>query len=155
MSFWFGCWVVCVVVVLFFVFSGDTLIIVSPFLSYRGIANQTRCIDDRLSFERARHRQKKSPVLVIIMTVVPTRQPSQSIGGLTMQQVLASDQWLLYLWSPHLVAYYIEKDLHPILSDTSSYLFKHFSFHRKDECMHGPKPTVTNRASRCLRNRSE
>ena len=59
MSFWFGCWVVCVVVVLFFVFSGDTLIIVSPFLSYRGIANQTRCIDDRLSFERARHRPKK------------------------------------------------------------------------------------------------
>ena len=47
-------------VVLFFVFSGDTLIIVSPFLSYGGIANQTRCIDDRLSFERARHRQKKS-----------------------------------------------------------------------------------------------
>ena len=45
---WFGCWVVCVVVVLFFVFSGDTLIIVSPFLSYGRIANQTRCIDDRL-----------------------------------------------------------------------------------------------------------
>ena len=60
------------------------------------------------------------PMLVIIMTVVPTRQPSQSIGGLTMQQGLASDQWLLYIWSPHLVAYYIEKDLHPILSDTSS-----------------------------------
>ena len=58
-SFWFGCWVVWVVVVLFFVFSGDTLIFVSPFLSSRGIANQTRCIDDRLSFERARHRQKK------------------------------------------------------------------------------------------------
>ena len=41
-------------------FSGDTLIIVSPFLSSRGIANQTIGIDDRLSFERARHRQKKN-----------------------------------------------------------------------------------------------
>ena len=52
-------------VVLLFVFYGDTLIIVSPFLSYGGIANQTRCIDDRLSFERARHRQKKkAPPLV-------------------------------------------------------------------------------------------
>ena len=30
--------------------------------------------------------------------------------------------------SPHLVA--IQEDSHPILSDTSSYLFKHFSFHR-------------------------
>ena len=35
-----GCWVVCVgVFVLCFVFVGDTLIFVSPFLSYGGIAN--------------------------------------------------------------------------------------------------------------------
>ena len=88
--------------------------------------------------------------------LVPTRQPSQSIGGSTMHQGLASDQWLLYLWSPHLVAYYIEEDLHPILSDTNSYLFKHFCFHRKDKCMRGPKPTVTNRASRYFfKNRPE
>ena len=31
----------------------------------------------------------------------------------------------------------LEEDLHPIGSDTSSCLFKHFSFHRKNECMHG------------------
>ena len=45
--------------VLVFVFVGDTLIIVSPFLSYGGIANQTRCIDNRLSFKRARPAKKK------------------------------------------------------------------------------------------------
>ena len=41
--FGFGCWVGCVVVCcLVFVFVGDTLIIVSPFLSYEGIANQNK-----------------------------------------------------------------------------------------------------------------
>ena len=34
------------------------------------------------------------------MTVVPTRQPSQSIGGLPMHQGHASDHWLLYVLSP-------------------------------------------------------
>ena len=50
--------------VLFFVLVADTWIIVSPFLSYGGIANYTRCIDDRLSFERARHRPKKKKLPV-------------------------------------------------------------------------------------------
>ena len=46
--------------VLFFVFVGDTLIFVSPFLSYGESPIKTRCIDDRLSFERGRHRPKKN-----------------------------------------------------------------------------------------------
>ena len=37
----------------------DTKVFVSLFLSYGGIANQNKCIDDRLSFKRARHRQTK------------------------------------------------------------------------------------------------
>ena len=45
--------------VLFFVFVGDTLIIVSPFSLMGESPIKTRCVDDRLSFERARHRQKK------------------------------------------------------------------------------------------------
>ena len=38
--------------------------------------------------------------------LVVTWQSSQSIGGVMIHQGLASDQWLHYLWSPLLVAYY-------------------------------------------------
>ena len=68
--------------------------------------------------------------------LVPTWSSSQSIGGLMMHQVLLQTSGCSLFGHPILWPV-LEEDLHPIWSDTSSCLFKHFSFHRKNECMHG------------------
>ena len=61
--FWLGCLVfvlaVCLCWLLLFVWMGDTLGIVSLLFSCVGMDNLNQWIDDRQSFERARHPQKK------------------------------------------------------------------------------------------------
>ena len=67
--------------------------------------------------------------------LVPTWSSRQSIGGLMMHQVLLQTSACSLFGHP--ILWVLKEDLHPVWSDTSSYLSKHFSFYKKNECMHG------------------